>query len=272
MQPKPRNQAVAVVRVLAGHLRHQRALLELVLADRALVQLGVQQLVVNGDGGEILDGVLGGGRRAVAVGIIVGELLNELLKAGAHEVVADVRREAKPLLLGRVAKVNLDVGAVGAKALNVVLEENHRVEHVGFGSGPGYGGEKEREQGEGDFGIRRFLILGEKIRVRVVRVAFFYETFHTDRAEGFRLIGARDPLTAHVAEERLCSASAAAGRHDASSLSLSSSSIATQTTPLIWFPSFFFPFSNRLKKILLYITGRARGCWPDPKKNNSPAQ
>ena len=34
-------------------------------------------------------------------------------------------------------------------------------------------GEKEREQGEGDFGIRRFLILGEKIRVRVVRVAFF---------------------------------------------------------------------------------------------------
>ena len=136
MQPKPRNQAVAVIRVLAGHLCHLRTLFELVLADSALVQLGVQQVVVDGNGGEILDGVLGGGRRSVAVGVVVGKLLNKLLETGAHKVVADVRKAKALILVGRMVKVNLNVGTVGAKVLKVVLEEDHRVEHVGFGSGP----------------------------------------------------------------------------------------------------------------------------------------
>lgn len=110
---------------------------------------------------------------------------------------------------------------------------------------------------EGEFGIRRFITVGEEIRVGIVRVAFFYETFHTDRAEGFRLIGARDPLTAHVAEERLTTA--AAGRHDSSS-----SSIATQS--LVYF-AFLLSFSNQLKNISLYISGRAQGCWARSKYN-----
>jgi len=67
-----------------------------------------------------------------------------------------------------------------------------------------------------------------KIRVRVmamvVRVPFFHETFETDRAERFRLIGARDPLTAHVAEKWL--STVPAGRHHWSSSS--SSLIAMQ--------------------------------------------
>jgi len=240
MQPEPRNQAVSVVSVPARHLLHLRVLLELVLADRALVHLRVQQLVVDGDCGEILDGVLGGWRRAVTVGIVVGEELNQLLKAGAEVVVAKVGRGAKPVV-GRVAEGELNVGAISAKALKVVLEVGPRVEHVGFAAGPGTGVEQEREHGidqiERKFGIQRFsTTLVDKIRVMamVVRVPFFHETFQTDRAERFRLIGARDPLIAHVAEKWLPTVSA--GRHHWSSSS--SSLIATQ--PLLFSGFLFF--------------------------------
>jgi len=146
MQPEPRNQAVSVIRVLARHLLHLRALLELVLADRTLVHLRVQQLVVHGDCGEILDRVLGGRWRAVTVGVVVSEQLNQLLKAGAEVVVAKVGRGAEPSVR-RVAEGELNVGAVGAKALKVVLEVGPRVEHVGFASGPRTGVEQEREHG-----------------------------------------------------------------------------------------------------------------------------
>ncbi|RDX64944.1 hypothetical protein CR513_56437, partial [Mucuna pruriens] len=116
MQPKPGKQAVRVVHMFARHLPHLRTLLELVQANGALVQLRVQQLVVDGDCGEILDGFLGGGRCAVAVGVVVGKLLNQLLQAGAEKVVAHVRWEPEPRL-GRAIEVELDVGAVRAKVL-----------------------------------------------------------------------------------------------------------------------------------------------------------
>lgn len=88
---------------------------------------------------------------------------------------------------------------------------------------------------EREFGIGGRVIV---VRVRVrVWVAFFHEAFETDRTERFRVIGARDPPTAHVAEERLNSA--AAGRHDSTSSLLSSNRNATS---LLWFLSIVFSF------------------------------
>lgn len=138
MQLKPRKQALIVVHVLARHLLHLRTLLELLLTNRALVQLRVQKLIVNGYGRELLDSVFRCRWRTVTVRVILGELLNQLLEAcGAEEVIADVGGEAKPRL-GRVVDHELNVGTVGAKALEVVLKEEEGVEHVRFGSGPGF--------------------------------------------------------------------------------------------------------------------------------------
>lgn len=123
MKPKPRNQAVTMVHMLARHLHNLQPLFKLVLAHRALVLLRVEELIVDGDSGEILDGVFGCRRRAVAVWIVVGELLNQLLEAGAEEVVAHVHRKPKPRL-GTATEVELDIGTVGAKVLKMVLEED----------------------------------------------------------------------------------------------------------------------------------------------------
>lgn len=144
-----------MVHVLARHLLHSRTLLELVLTNRALVQLRVQQLIVDGYSREFLDGVFRCRRRPVTVGVILSELLNQLLEAGAKEVVADVGGEAKPRF-GRVVDLDLDVGTIGAKALEVVLEEEEGVEHVGFGAGPGTEGVGEEVRVlEVDGGVRR---------------------------------------------------------------------------------------------------------------------
>lgn len=145
MQLKPRNQAPVMVHMLARHLLHLRTLLELVLTNRALVQLRVQQFIINGNRRKILDGVLGRRRSPVTIGIVFGELLNQLLEAGTEEVIADIGWEAKTGF-GRVIDLELDVGAIGTKPLEMVLKEQERVEAVGFikiGSGPGSGGDGE---------------------------------------------------------------------------------------------------------------------------------
>lgn len=109
---------------------------------------------------------------------------------------------------------------------------------------------------EREFGIGgRVIVVRVRVRVRVW-VAFFHKAFETDRTERFRVIGARDPPIAHVAEERLNSA--AAGRHDSTSSLLSSNRNATQLLSSGFFQLFFLP---QLKIIFLYITGRARCCW-----------
>lgn len=145
MQLKPRNQATIMIHMLARHLLHLRTLLELVLTNRALVQLRVQQFIINGNRRKILDGALGCRRSPVTVRIVLGELLNQLLEPRTEEVIADVGWEAKTGF-GRVIDLELHVGAVGTKPLEMVLKEHERVEAVGFikiGSDPGSGGDGE---------------------------------------------------------------------------------------------------------------------------------
>lgn len=66
------------------------------------------------DVGKGLHGRLGCRRRAVAVGIVLGELLDELLQAGSNEVVAEVGRDPEGAGLGGlVVEDELDVGSAG---------------------------------------------------------------------------------------------------------------------------------------------------------------
>ena len=139
MQLKPRKQAIIMVHVLARHLLHLQSLVEFILANRALVMLRVQQLIIDGHRREILNGILRRRRGTVTIRIVLGELLNQLLKAGTEEVISDICRKAKPWLR-RMVDFELNIGSVGAKALEVVLEEQKRIEHLGFGEigvGPG---------------------------------------------------------------------------------------------------------------------------------------
>lgn len=199
MQFKPRKQTLIMVHMLARHLLYLRALLKLILTNGTLIELRVQQLIVHGDIGEILDGGFGGGGCAVAIGVVLGELLDELLEAGAEEVVAEV---------GGVVEVELDVGAVGVEVAEVVLEEVDGVEGVGVEGGvaAGGGGEEEGEEGEvveaeGGGGV------GVGVRVRVLG-KLFEEALEAEGAEGVGGVGGGDfdAAIAFVAEEGLCSA------------------------------------------------------------------
>lgn len=217
-----------MVHMLTRHLLHLRTLLKLILTNRTLVQLRAQQLIIHGHSRQLLNGVLRRRRRPVTVRIILGELLDQLLQPGAKKVIAEVGREAKPGF-ARVVNLELNVGSVGAKALEVVLEKENRVEHFRFGSGPGArvlevdgGGQQEREKGErmeGEIGIGgrvgAEMQCDVRVRVGIIWRQFFDKTFEADRAERLGVIvGAGESPTAHVAEERLNSA--AAGRHDSS--------------------------------------------------------
>ena len=132
VEVEPREDAVLVEDVLAGELLGGGPQVEVVHADGALrAPVGLHHVGGDGDVGERGDGGLGGGRGAVAVGVVLGELLDELLEArGGHEVVseADARGEE-----GRGAPAledDLDGGAAGEKAAEVVVEEVGGVEEA----------------------------------------------------------------------------------------------------------------------------------------------
>lgn len=79
-----------MVQVLTRHLLRLLADLESVLTDSALGigRIRGEQLIGDVNTRESLDGRLGSRRGAVAVGIVLGQLLYELLEAGADEVIA----------------------------------------------------------------------------------------------------------------------------------------------------------------------------------------
>lgn len=167
MQLKPGEDAIGVVDVLAGHLLRLGPELERLHADGALRGVGCEEMVGDGDGGEGLDGRLGGRGGAVAVRVVVSELLDELLEAGADEVVAEVGGEAEGGgVWSGVVEDKLDVGAAGDEGVDVALEEGQGVEGVGVegrrrggseeveGAGGGGGGEDEARSSTGEGGGR----------------------------------------------------------------------------------------------------------------------
>ncbi|OQU91606.1 hypothetical protein SORBI_3001G212701 [Sorghum bicolor] len=83
---KPRHDAVGVVDVLAGHLLGHLPRREILLADGALSALRSCNHGVSHDNiGERGEGRLGSRRRAVAVGVVLGELLDELFEEDAED-------------------------------------------------------------------------------------------------------------------------------------------------------------------------------------------
>jgi len=74
--------------MLTGDLLRGLAELEGVFANGALRGIRRQQLLGDGDVRQALDGGLGGRRGAVAVRIVLGEVLDQLLEARPEEVVA----------------------------------------------------------------------------------------------------------------------------------------------------------------------------------------
>lgn len=130
---KPREDAVLVEDVVAGELLGGGAELEVVHADGALrAPVGLHHVGGDGDVGERGDGGLGGGRGAVAVGVVLGELLDELLEAGgAHEVVGEAEARDEGWTGAPALEDDLDGGAVGEEAAEVVVDEVGGVEEAG---------------------------------------------------------------------------------------------------------------------------------------------
>ncbi|KAL5663627.1 hypothetical protein ACJX0J_023735, partial [Zea mays] len=85
---KPRHNAVSVVDVLAGHLLGHLSRREILLADGALSALrSCDHGMSHEDVGERGEDRFGSRRRAIAVGVVLGELLDELFEAWADEVI-----------------------------------------------------------------------------------------------------------------------------------------------------------------------------------------
>lgn len=217
MQFKPWQNAIVVIYMLTGHLLRGFAESEGVFAHGALRRVRRKEFLGDCNIGETLDGGFGRRRRAVAVGIVLGEVLDEFLEAGAKEIVAvsDVAasgRESESS--GRVAGLDddLEIAAAGAEGLEVVLEEEQGVERlVGSGSeeggevveGGSGAGEDEGDgggAGEGEFGEEGIEI--GRVRIRARDFEFFEEATVASGAEeiGGRGRGDCDGVVALVTE------------------------------------------------------------------------
>lgn len=152
---EPGEDAILVEDVFAGELLGGSSEVEVVHADGALgPSIGGHHVGGDGDVRERGDGGLGGRRGAVAVGVVLGELLDELLEARADEVVA----EADPPGPGGGApegeggggalEDDLDGGAAREEAGEVIMEEVGGVEVPGGWGGGGGGGGGPEEGGE----------------------------------------------------------------------------------------------------------------------------
>jgi hypothetical protein len=140
VEVEPWDDAVLVEDVLAGELLGGGAEVEVVHADGTLsAAVGLHHVGRDSDVRERGDGGLGGGRGAVAVGVVLGELLDELLEAGgADEVVGKVEAWGR----GPTLEDDLDGGAAGEEAAEVVVNEVGGIEEA-WGERLGGGGAEE---------------------------------------------------------------------------------------------------------------------------------
>lgn len=142
MQPKPRQDAVFMVDMLA---RHQLCLiphLECVLAHGTLGLVGGKRLGRDPDVRQGFNSGFGSRRRAITIGIVLRELLDEPLEARANKIVPEVAGADD----GTTLENDLDVGATGEQLPHVILEEEHRIERSGSRGGGGFGGADGAEE------------------------------------------------------------------------------------------------------------------------------
>lgn len=230
-----------MIDMLARHLLDLHIHLKIVLADCALVHLGILQLLRDFDGREVLDCPLRSWRRPMTVRVVLRQLLDQLLQTWAHEVVANIGRKAKPAasaaFRGTTLDHELNLRSAGLQTVEVAHQEGERVEgifgwtgrgrrgvreeagvlEVDGGGGGGRGGgvsggggwEQEREEGGERIGEERRAPTQARARVFVL----LEETVVAARAEGVGGGGDDDgdALVALVAEERLAARVPAAG-------------------------------------------------------------
>lgn len=146
-----------MIDVSARHLLGLRPNLKRIPANSALGIIRCQELRGDQNIGKRHDGGLSSRRGAVTVGIVLSELLNELLKARADEVVTKVcasgeRRGA--------LEDDLDVGAAGRKGVEVVLQEGQGIEGLGA---------VEAGDGREPLGIEKISEIGSLVEIEGVR-------------------------------------------------------------------------------------------------------
>lgn len=121
-----------MVHVLARHLPDFHTALKVIFTDGALSQIRTQQPVINHYAGKRLDCGLRRGWRAIAVRIILGQLLDQLLESGTDEVVAKVGREPRPRLRRVIADDELDISTARCKVSKMVLKKQVGIEDWGL--------------------------------------------------------------------------------------------------------------------------------------------
>lgn len=180
MQLEPWKDAFLVVDVTAWHLLSYYARLERVQTNRALGFVRPQQSLRDLDVRKRLHGILACWRCAVRIGIVLGQLLDQLLQPRANEIVANVSHEGSPSAMSTgestqgkgLEKAPED----GDGAVRRTVRVGGRILDCGTGTNSGEvdeGGEKRRYGGEGvrivereaqvGIGIR----IGARVRVRV---------------------------------------------------------------------------------------------------------
>lgn len=114
--------------MLTRHLLNIPTVLKLIHTNSALVHLRPHHILRHLNSWQPLDRRFRSGRGSVSVGIVLGELLNQLLETRAEEVVPEVPRDSARRIGGMILDHELHVRAAGSEMLEVVLEKRHRIE------------------------------------------------------------------------------------------------------------------------------------------------
>lgn len=175
MQLEPWEDAFLVVDVTAWHLLSYYARLERVQANRALGLVRPQQSLRDLDVHKGLHGILGCWRSAIPVGIVLGQLLDQLLQPRANEIVANVAREGSPSAMSTgestEGKGLQKAPEDGDRAVRRTVEFGGRILDRGTGADSGEvdeGGEKRRYGGEGVRIVEGETQVGVGIGIRIV--------------------------------------------------------------------------------------------------------
>lgn len=121
-----------MVYMFARHLLDFHTALKVIFTDGALSEIRTQQPVINRYAGKRLDCGLRRRWRAIAVRIILGQLLDQLFESGTDEVIAEVGREPRPRLRRVIADDELDISTTGCKVSEMVLKKQVGIEHWGL--------------------------------------------------------------------------------------------------------------------------------------------
>lgn len=128
MQLEPWHDAVLMIDVSARHLLGLRPNLKRIPANSTLGIIRCQELRRDQNIWKPQDSGLSSRRSAIAVRIILSELLNELLEARTNEVVTKVSASGERR---GALKDDLDVGAASREGVEVVLQEGQGIEGLG---------------------------------------------------------------------------------------------------------------------------------------------